>query len=290
MPGLNKLFSVLTDIRSVPGANASGTARINIPPVGRIMNIKGQVTKGAALATLDDMRKAMREVRFILGTEVVRRWSFAQIAAVLEANNYPIENGMFDYIFAEAWRALVTDEEVLAVDVRRYSTIALEIDIVNDATPLDFTFDYEYDELPKIDANGNQIGGIISHTRESIEVGGGEPTFKLDPLNGPLQRLHLIVPASVSVDRVRILQGDTAIFDRWNTATRPGIRQQLKEMGMKMPANYLEHDGTYKIIPVVFDNNQQIRRALTDTAGLKVQLNISAGCTVKILRETQLNR
>lgn len=288
--GLNKLFSVLTDVRSVPAANAAGTARINIPPVGRIMNIKGQVVKGAALATLDDMRKAIREVRFILGTEVVRRWSFAQIAAVLEANGYPVENGMFDYIFAEAWRALVTDEEVLAVDVRRYTTIALELDIVNDATPLEFTFDYEYDELPKIDDKGNQIAGIIGHTRQTENLGGGEPVFKLDPLNGALQRMHIIVPVDVDVNRIRVLQGDTAIYDRWNTATRPGIRQQLKEMGMRIPANFVEFDGTFKIIPVVFDNNQQIRRALTDTAGLKIQLNLSAACAVKILRETQLNR
>lgn len=290
MPSLNRIFSTLPDVRSVPGANLSGSMRVNIPIVGRIFSIKAQVTKGGALASLEDMKKAIGEVRLILNSEVVRRCKLAEYFAAIEVNGFQNEDGLISYHLSEPWRAIVADDELLALDVRRYASVALEMDVTNDATPLEFTFDFEYDELAKVNAAGQQIVGMVSHTNQTENLGGGEPIMILNPLNGALMRMHFVVPAHVDVTRVRVLQGDTAIYDRWNTPTRPGIAQQLKDMGMRIAEQFTTANGSFKSIPIVFDSNQLVRTALTDTTGLKLQVSLSTGCAVNLLRETFLPR
>jgi hypothetical protein len=286
-----KLFSVLPDVRAVPLASQTGPMRVNIPTVGRVMRICGICTKGSALATLNEMRLGLGETRFILNTEVVRRWNFAEYLAVYEANGFPADAGQIEHIFAEMWRATVTDEEKLSLALGgRYVTASLEIDVTQGATPYAFEFSYEYDMLEKVTTDGVKILGIISHTTQNENVGGGEPTIMLNKLNGPLQRMWIVVPSTVSVNRVRVLQGDTALYDRWNTATRPEIAQQLKYMGMTIPANFTTANGTFKMVPVIFDNNQQLRNTIAISDSLRLQINLSAAAQVRLLFETQLQR
>lgn len=288
----SKFFNILSDIRGQVGASASGTISVRIPTTGRIFNLKAQVARGSSLATLAQMRAAITEMRVLLGSEVIRRLSFAEYEFILNANNYTVEAGLMPLYFAEPWRALVLDEEILALEARRYETLTLEIDVTNDTTALSFNFDYEFDTRAKLGMDGKPTLGIIDYTRQIESLGAGDPIFKLDPLNGALQRIHILVPDSVTLSRVRLLDGETAIYDRYQTTTNPGLKHQLKDMGMTIPAAHALQSslGSHTAWPLIPDNNQQLRNFLDNGASLRLQLSLSASCSVRIIRETQFAR
>jgi hypothetical protein len=289
-----KLYSTLPDVRSVPTAGQTGPMRINIPCVGRVHNIKTIVTKGAALATLNEMRLGLGEVRLVLDTYVYRRWRFSEYLAMLEANGYVNEDGMFPFFFSEPWRASVTDEEKLALALGgRYTQAALEVDVTQAATPFAFQVAYEYDYLEKVvpqgfPTAGAPLKGIIGHSVQVENVGGGEPIIMLNKQGNPIQRIFIKAPSTVAVERVIVLTGDSVLFDRWNTNARPELKMQLKDMGLSIPANYTDALGTFKTIPVIFDNNQQVRVALPPGGDLRLQLKLSAAAQLQLLLETQV--
>lgn len=283
-------FVPLTEVKGVPAASASGTIRVELPTTGRVLNIKSQIARGAVLATLAQIRAAITEVRLILGAEVVRRWSAAEMLAVQEGNNFAIEDGLLAMFLAEPWRATVMDEELLSLDLRNYASAALELDVTNDATALSFNFNWKIDDRAKVGPNGQPVRGMLGWTAQTENIGGGEPIFKLDPLNGALQRLWLVTPNTTTVTRVRVLAGETPFYDLSNTTTNPSLKHQLKDMGMKIPTAYVVGGVTYNVWPIVFDNNQQLRAAIGDTGGLRLQVTHSTGATVRILRETQIDR
>jgi hypothetical protein len=284
-----KLYSSLPDVRGLPAANQTGPLRVNLPCVGRVHNLKAVITKGAALATLAEMKLALGEVRLLLDTYVYRRWGFAEYLAMLETNGFVNQDGMFSYFFSEPWRATVTDEEKLALALGgRYSQAALEIDVTQGAAPFAFAFAYEYDFLDKALPDGTPLKGIIGHGVQVENVGGGDPVIMLNKLTTPLQRLYIKAPAAVNVERVHVLTGDTVIFDRWNQPLRPELAQQLKDMGLGLPANYTDANGTFKTIPVLFDNNQQLRVSVPVATDLRLQLKLSAAAQLRLLLETQV--
>lgn len=286
-----KLFSRLPDVRGVPPAGQANTVRVNIPTVGRLLNIKGAVLQAGAAATLAVMKSAIGEVRLLLNSEVIRKWRFAEILAVLETNGYVNEDGLFPIYLAEPWRATVLDEELLSLQMAgRYEQVALEFELIQPATPLEFDFGYEYDLAPKVDKDGKAIYGILGHTLQVENPGAGEPIVPLNKFVGALQRLHLVIPSTADIERVRILQGDNTLYDRYNTAAKPEIARSLKDMGMVIPANFTNVNGTFKIVPVIFDNNQRISNSITDTANLSIQLTLTNAVQVRILIEHQLNR
>jgi hypothetical protein len=292
-----KLYSTLPDVRAVPGASQTGPLRVNIPCVGRIHNIKAIITKtggSPALATLDEMRAAIGEVRLILDTYVWRRWTLGEYFSMLETNGYLLAAGRFAYFFSEPWRATVTDEEKLALALGgRYTQAALEMDVTQGASPLAFTFAYELDYLDKVvpagfPNAGAPLKGIIGQSVQVENVGGGDPIIMLDKLDAPIQRLYIKAPAAVNIDRVTLLTGDTVIYDRWNTALRPELARQLKDMGLAIPTNYTDANGTFKTIPVIFDNNQQTRISLPTGGNLRLQLKLSAAAQLRLLLETRV--
>lgn len=297
---MGKTFNFAPEIKNVPGANRSGTARIAFEPSdGRLLNFALTVTKNGALATVAEMQAAMTELRLILtggglkNAETVRTISAAEYFAILDANGYTNEAGLFPMFLAEYFRATVQDEELIGLEMRRYDKVEVEIDITQDANPIDIQCDVETaDELKTIKQDGKdvQVVGIISHTRQTEKIGGGDPIIKLDPCNGPLNRLFLYYPATMALTRVRVLRGDNPIYDRYNTALRPGLKQQLKPMGLRIPANVTINGVAHKVFPVVFDNNQQLRNAQNPN-GLRLQVfNDTGADALRIVRETQLAR
>ena len=292
---MSKIFTTLSDVKGVPNASDSAKVTLNIPAgtnpgAGRALNFRILVSKGAAPATLAEIRTALREVAFNLGTETVQRLKISEVLMEQTANGYTVENGIVDFYLAEPWRALVTDEEVLAPDLRQYNAASIEIDVVNDATALSFQFDQEYDERQKVDANNKPIVGMIGKTVQIENVGGGVASFLVNTLNGPLQRAFLQYPSTATVTRVKIMQGETVIYDRVQTTTKKGLTAQLKGMGIIIPPNYTDYAGTWSVWPIVFDNNQQLRNAIMNPVGLKVELTVDTACTVRLLRQTQIGR
>lgn len=286
-----KLFSRLPDVRGVPTAGQSNTVRVNIPAVGRLLNLKGNVLQNGAPAPLDAMKNAIGECRLIINTKVDRKWRFSEYLAVLEANNYLNEDGFFPYYLAEPWRAQVWDEEMLSLQMGgRYESVALEFDVTQPAVPLAFDFAYEYDMLPKVDTAGKAVYGILGHTVQVEKNGGGESQILLNKFDGALQRLFLVVPSATDINRVKLLQKDTTLYDRWNTAARPEIARSLKDMGMQMPADFTNANGTFKIVPVIFDNNQRISNSIADKSELGLNLDLSEDSQIRILIEHQLMR
>lgn len=287
-----KLFSRLTDVRGIPSAGQTNPVRVNIPTIGRLLNLKGNVIQDGAAAPLAVMKTAIDEMRLLLGSEVVRKWRFAEYLAVLEANGYVNENGFFPVYLAEPWRAQVLDEELLSLQLGgRYQQAALEFDVTQPANnPLSFDFGYEYDLQPKVTNDGKPIYGILGHTTQVEDLSGGEPVIKLNDFDGGLQRLHIVIPATARIDRVRVFQGDNSIYDRYNTAARPEIARSLKDMGMAMPADFTTAQGTFKAIPVIFDNNQRLSNSISEKTGLKLQLTLSASVQMRILIEHRINR
>jgi hypothetical protein len=287
-----KLFSTLPDLRGVPGAGESNPVRLNIPSVGRLLNIKGSVTRAAAAATRADMRTMIDDVYFMIGAETIRKWRFSEYLAVLEMNGYNITAGLFPYFFAEPWRAQVWDEEMLSLQIGgRYPTVALGFDVDQPATnPLSFNFGYEYDMLPKTNADGTPVYGILGHTIQVENPGAGEPIIPLNRFAGALQRLYIVIPSTADITRIRLLQNESTIYDRYNTTARPEIAWALQDMGMAIPAAFTNKHGTFKLVPLVLDNNQRITNSITNTAGLNLQITLSAAVQLRILIEPPLSR
>ncbi len=290
-----KLFPTLTDVTGVPAAGQSNKVTLKLPAggdpgAGRLLNLRLIVKRGAAAATLAQMRAGLKELRFILGTEVVQRLNVSEILATQDANGYTVEDGIVDLFFAEPWRALVTDEEVLAPDLRRYSSASLEIDVTNDATAFEFTFDAEFSDDPKVDSNKQPVTGMIGKDVQITDVQGGQPIFKLDPFKGPLQRLFIAYPSAATITKVELMQGDTTLYERRQDTARKGLTAQLKGMGMRIPSNYTDHLNTWKVWPLIPDNNQQLRNALMNPVGLKIRLEIDTAAGLRIVREQQISR
>lgn len=292
-----KLFSTLPDLRGVPGAGESNPARLNIPPIGRLLNIKGSVTRAiggvVTAAPLNDMRLYIDDVWFTLGAETVRKWRFAEYLAVLEMNGYPLQPGLFPYFFAEPWRAQVWDEEVVSLQLGgRYQSAALNFDVNQPASnPLAFHFGYEYDMLPKVNPqNGQPVFGILGHTLQVENPGAGEPIIPLNQFPGALQRLYLVIPSTASITRIRLLQNEATIYDRHNTAARPEIAWSLQDMGMSLPSNFTTKQGAHKMVPLVLDNNQRVTNNISEKAGLALQLSLDSAVQIRILIEQHLSR
>jgi hypothetical protein len=287
-----KLYSRLTDVRGLPAAEKFNTMRANIPPIGRLLNLKCSVTQNGAPAPLDVMRAAIGDVSLVLGSETVRKVRFAEYLAMLELNGYVLSPGYFPYFLAEPWRATVRDEELTSLQLGGvYANASLDCDVTQPADALDFDFAYEYDMAPKV-VNAQMVRGIFGHTVQVEDPGGGEPIIgiKSDTFAGPLQRLHVVVPAAVNVTRVRVLQGDSSIFDRLNTAAKPEIARQLQDMGLVIPAPFATQWGQFKLLPVVFDNNQRLENSIVAKANLKLQLNLSASAQVRLIYEHVIER
>lgn len=290
-----KTFPTLTDVKGVPNANDSSKVTLNIPAgtapgAGRLLNLRILVSKGAAPATLAEIRNGVREISFNLGTETVQRCKVSELFMEQDHNGYTVENGIIDLFLAEPWRASVTDEEVLGVELRRYQAVSVEFDVVNDATPLSFQFDPEIDDRPKVDSAGQPILGMISKNVQIENVGGGVASVLLNVLNGPLQRVYIQYPSTATVSRVKLMQGDTVLYDRVQTTTKKGLTAQHKGMGMRIPSNFTDYAGTWSVWPIMFDNNQQLRNAILNPVGLKIELTIDTAATIRLLRLTQLAR
>lgn len=292
---MSKLYPILTDVTGVPGASASSKVTLKIPAgddpgAGRLMNIRALVTRGGVAATVAQIRAALRQYSFNLGTETVQREHVSELLVKQTVQGYTVESGIVDFYFAEPWRATVTDEEVLAPDLRRNSKVSLEIDVTNDATPLVFEFNAEYSLAPKVDTQGRPVVGMIGKTVQIEDISGGEPVFKVDPLNGPLQRLYLLYPDAAVVSEVTVMQGETVLYQRREGAGVKGLTAQLKGMGMVVPAAFTDSNGTWKTWPIIFDNNQQLRNALMDPNGLRLKVKIDTAAGIRLLRETQIAR
>ena len=289
-----KFYPILTDVTGVPGASASNKVTLKIPAggdpgAGRLLNLRLLVGRGGAAATLAQMRAGLKEVRFLLGTDVVQRLNVSEVLATQDANGYTVENGVVDIFFAEPWRALVTDEEVLAPDLRRYTSASLEIDVTNDATAFDFEFDAEISDVAK-EANGKPVTGMIGKDVQITDVQGGSPTFKLDPFKGPLQRLFILYPSTATISRVELQQGENTLYERRETTTKKGLTAQLKGMGMRIPSSFTDHLGTWKVWPLIPDNNQQLINALMNPVGLKLRMDIDTAAGLRIVREQQISK
>lgn len=293
---MSKFFNVLTDVKGVPAASASNTVTTDIPTDGRVLNVKTNVARGNALATLAQMRAGITQMRLKLGAEVLRQISFAEYEFILNANNYPVEAGMLPQYFAEPWRALVLDEEMLALDAYRYAAdgVKLELDVTNDATAFSFAQSYEWDNRQKIDpGTGKPTLSLIDYSLQTENPGGsGAQQFKLQTLNGVLQRLHILTPDSVTLSRVRLLVGQTPIYDITQTTTNPGLKHQLKDMGMVIPAAHALQGalGSHNSWPVIPDNNQQLRNAFENGASLGLEVTLSGPAPIRIIRETRMAR
>jgi hypothetical protein len=61
-------------------------------------------------------------------------------------------------------------------------------------------------------------------------------------------------------------------------------------MGMSMPMDFTNANGTFKMVPVLLDNNQRISNSISDTNGLSLQLDLSDAAQIRILMETQIQR
>ena len=293
-----KQFLYATDVTGVVAASSSGKMTVKYPPSGRYANLKTTVVKSGAVATLDVIRTSITEMRAILpgnNAEVISRIRPADYLAILAANGYTNAAGLLPRYWGEPWRATVVDEEILALDARRYGGIHYEYDVTNDANPLSFQHDYEFDDRPSVDAAGREFFGIINHTTQIEDLGGGEPVVVLDPVDGDIQRLYIVTPSTVTLSRVQVMlgqSGNVVPYDRTQTATYPGLQWQLKDMGMTIPAAYAVPGGTNaNIWPLVFDNNQQLRNIVA-TAGtpVRLKLTLSAAAQVRIIRETRLAR
>ena len=286
-----KIFSRLPDVRGLPPASQANTVRVNLPTIGRLLNIKGSVLQLSAAATLAVMKTAIGEVRLILNSEVVRKWRFSEYLAVLESNGYIVSDGEFPIFLAEPWRASVEDEELLSLQMGgRYAQVAVEFELTQPADALEFDFAYEFDMRAKVDTSGKAIYGILGHTVQVENPGAGEPVIPLNKFTGALQRLWLVIPSTADITRVKINQGINTLFDRFNTAARPEIARSLKDMGMAIPANTTNANGTFKVVPVVLDNNQRIINSIDDTSNLNLELSLTEAVQVRILIEHQLLR
>jgi hypothetical protein len=241
------------------------------------------------------MKLAIGEVRWLLNTRVVRKLFFAEYLAMLEANGYINEDGLFPYYWAEPWRAQVADEELLSLALAgRFATAALEFDLAQPAVALDFDMAYEFDNQAKVmPAGGPNAGapvlGILGHSVQVENLGGGTPRILLDPFEGALQRMWVVVPVAVNITRVKIVQGLTTFYDRWNTDAKPEIERSLKDAGMVMPANFATAQGAFKMVPVILDNNQRIANNVSITAGLTVELTMDAPAPTRLIIEHTLN-
>lgn len=297
---MGKTYKIVNDVTSVPGASASGSLRARIPSDGRLAAVKIVVTKGGSLATVDEMRVALTQLRFSLGTDDVRKIRACDYFAILALNGYTVEAGLLEYFFAEPWRATVSDEELLALETRRYGAyVDFEIDVTNTATALAFEFNTEIDDRPKtmLGADGKEapVFGMIDWTDQGQVLGSGTKSVLLDDYPGALQRLYIVTPAATVLSRVRVLQGRSGtevLYDRTQTATNPGLKTQLKGLGMSIPAAYTSPGAvSTNMWPVVFDNNQQLRNRIADPGTpIRVELTLSAQADVNIIRESFVGR
>jgi hypothetical protein len=295
---MGRQFLLVNDVTGVPGASVSGSLRARIPSDGRLMAVKTVVTKGGALATLDEMRVALTECRFVLGTEDVRKIRACDYFAIQALNGFAPEAGLFEYFYAEPWRATVADEEVLGLETRRYGPyVDFEVDVTNTATPLAFEFNTEIDDRPKVAPDGQPIFGMVDWTSQGTGVlGSGVKNILLDKFDGALQRLYITSPsATTTISRVRILRGrsgNNVIYDRTQTATNPGLKSQLKGMGMTIPAAYTSPGAvSQNMWPVVFDNNQQLRNRIAEPGeDIRVEITHSAAAEFNIIRESLIAR
>lgn len=290
-----KRFKTITDTTAVPGASASGSFRTRIPSNdGRLQNVKATILKGASLATLDEIRVAITELRLKLGTDDVRKISAADYLAILQANGYTLRAGILPYFLAEPWRATVMDTELLALEMRRYGAyVDLELDVTNTATALAFNFKTETEDTPKTQ-DGQPLFAMIDWTHQNESVGGGDRNILLDPLSGPLQRLYIVTPSGVTLSRVKVFFGrgnDSKRYDITQTATQPELVMQLDEMGLAIPTTYTSATGSRNMWPVVFDNSQNLRDRIANAGtDVRIELTLSAAADIDIIRETLVSR
>ncbi|HTJ79867.1 MAG TPA: hypothetical protein VL357_12800, partial [Rariglobus sp.] len=74
-----KNFLPLDEVKNVVPINKSGTMSVIIPTTGRVMSVKLRARRGGALATLNQLRLAIGDIRLILGTTTVSTLSAGQL-------------------------------------------------------------------------------------------------------------------------------------------------------------------------------------------------------------------
>jgi hypothetical protein len=283
------LFTKLTDVTGVPAAEASSTARLNIPLYPRLHQLKCTVVQDGAPAPVAVMMKAIDTLSFILNTDAVRDLRLSEYLAILQANGVEPRPGVIPLYFSEPWRATVTEEEALAVALlNRYATCALELDITQPEDPLSFDFNAKADGFVKNGADGKPMYDLIGHRALVWEAGAGQPEFFFRDLRGPVQRLFLFLPSGMGMTRVRLKQLGNAFYDRHNTAEKPEIANDLADMGMRIPSPITNKHGTYTVIPVIPDNNQRLRDNIANTVNLAIDGDVTGSGQIRIVVEERL--
>ena len=283
------LFAKLTDVTGIPAASASSTARLNIPLYPRLHQLKCTVTQGGNPAPVAAMMAAIDNLSFFLNTDAVRTLRLSEYLAILQANGLELRPGVLPLYFSEPWRATVTEEEALALALlNRYVTCALELDITQPATPLVFDFNAKADGFVKNDSAGNPFLNMIGHRALVWEASAGQPEFFFRDLRGPIQRMFLFLPQGLSLSRVRLKQLGNPFYDRYNTAARPEIANDLADMGLRIPDAITNSHGTYTVIPIIPDNNQRLRDNITNTANLAIEGDLTGSGQIRIVLEEVL--
>ncbi len=286
-----KDFLRLSDVRATVGASATGKMSVILPKNCRINNIGPKIVKNGALATVAQLRLAIGQISLVLtvnGREtIVSQFTAGEWFAILEANGYTLNAGLMKLFFAEPWRALVLDEEATSLEMRNYEAGRLDIDVTNDANPLGFVFDAKVGYDAKLDpVSGKPFKGLITRDRQTANVGGGAGVqIVLNKVAGQLQRLFIFTPSSVTLSRVVLKRGVTPSYDFSQTATEPGLADQLADNGMKIPSTFTTAEGTFNCWPLVLDNNQQLRDGEPNPNDLALYLDLSAASQVRIVRE-----
>jgi hypothetical protein len=291
---MSKNFTYLSDVVGLPQASATSQVTLTFPaggdPGAGVMDVlRILVKKGSAAATLAEMRAGIREMELYFGTQPVQSFKASELFMEQICNGETPVDGILDIPFAEQWRALVTDEAVLAPDLRRYPKVQLKFYVVNGATPFEFYFAQEY----RTDQKENPVTkapivGMIGKTMQITDVSGGLPQVKIDPLNGRLQRMFIEYPSTAVLTRVTLKQGEVTIYDVIETAAIKGLTAQLRPFKMVIPPAATDFSGTFKTWPVILDNNQRLAEALENPIGLKLILEIDTASTIRIQRQTQL--
>jgi hypothetical protein len=280
------LFTKLTDVTGVPAASAQNTARLNVPLYPRLHHLKCTVTQGGAPASVATLMTAIDTLTFFLNTDAVRTLRLSEYLAILQTNGLTLRPGVIPLYFSEPWRATVTEEEALAMALlNRYATCALELDITQPASPLAFDFNAKADGFVKNGPDGSPMTGILGHRALIWEASAGQPEFFFRDLRGPIQRLFLFVPTGMSLTRVRLKQLGNPFYDRFNTAARPEIANDLADMGMVIPADITNKHGTYSVIPIISDNNQRLRDRIENTANLAIDGDLTGSGQIRIVVE-----
>jgi hypothetical protein len=283
------LFAKLPDVTGIPPASNQNTARLNIPLYPRLHQLKITAMQDGAPASLSTLSTAIDTITFYLNTDGVRSLRLSEYLAILQANGVELRAGLIPLFFSEPWRATVTEEEELAVALlNRYATCALELDITQPAKPLSFEFNAKADGFVKLDAKGAPLFDIIGHRVVIWEASAGQPEFFFRDLRGPIQRMFLFLPSGMSMTRVRLKQLSTIFYERYNTAMRPEIANDLADMGMRIPDAITNSHGTYTVIPIIPDNNQRLRDNIANVSNLSIDGDMTGTGQIRIVLEERL--